>query len=106
MYTVKVSIPNSSGKVKVGMLADVMLVTEKVEDALVIPAESVMQSDDENYVYVANGNKAEKKVVETGVTDGKRIQIISGVEEGDEIIVDGKEYLSEKNNDIKITSNK
>ncbi len=104
MFTVKVSIPNDKGKIKVGMLADVVLTTDKVADALVIPASSVLQSGDEQYVYVANGSKAEKKTIETGVTDGERIQVLSGINEGDKIIVEGKEYLSDKNNDIKITS--
>ena len=104
MFTVKVSIPNDKGKIKVGMLADVVLTTDKVADALVIPASSVLQSGDEQYVYVANGNKAEKKIIETGVTDGERIQVLSGINEGDKVIVEGKEYLSDKNNDIKITS--
>lgn len=104
MFTVKVSIPNENGKIKVGMLAEVLLTTEKVNDALVVPSNSIMQSGDEQYVYVADGNKAVKKIVELGVTDGEKIQIISGVNEGDKIIVDGKEYLSDKNTDIKITS--
>lgn len=104
MFTVKISIPNENGKIKVGMLADVLLTTEKVSDALVVPADSVMQSGDKQYVYIANGNKAEKKVIEAGVTDGDRIQILSGLEAGNKVIVEGKEYLSDKNTDIKITS--
>lgn len=104
MFTVKVSIPNESGKIKVGMLADVQLTTEKVADALVVPSDSILQSGEKQYVFVANGNKAEKKEVETGVTDGERIQILSGVEEGNNVIVEGKEYLSDKNADIKITT--
>ena len=104
MFTVKVSIPNSDGKIKVGMLADVLITTERVEDVLTVPADSIMQTDDECYVYTANGEKAEKKVVETGVTDGESIEILSGLKLGDKVIVEGKEFISEKNNDIKIIS--
>lgn len=104
MYTVKVTIPNSDGKIKVGMMADVLLVTDKVENALVIPQNALLQSGDEMYVYTADGSKAVKKTVETGVTDGEMVEILSGLSSGDMVIVDGKEYLSEKNNDIKVVS--
>lgn len=104
MFTVKVSIPNHDGNIKVGMLADVRITTEKVEDTLVIPADSVLKADDECYVYVANGEKAEKKTVETGVTDGENIEILSGIKSGDKVIVEGKDFISEKNNKIKIVT--
>lgn len=104
MFTVKVSIPNSDNKIKVGMLADVRLVTDKSDNVLVIDENSILKSGDETYVYVAKGKKAEKKVITTGASDGEKIEVLSGLNDGDKVVVDGKEYLSDKNNEIKITS--
>lgn len=102
MYPVKVSINNADGKIKVGMMADVSLVTDKVDGVLTILQNSVLKSGDKEYVYVADGKKAVKKDIETGITDGKNVEVLSGISEGDKVITDGKEYLSETNNDIKI----
>ncbi len=102
MYPVKVSINNADGKIKVGMMADVSLVTDKVDGVLTISQNSVLKSGDKEYVYVADGKKAVKKDIETGITDGKNVEVLSGISEGDKVITDGKEYLSETNNDIKI----
>ena len=104
MFTVKVSIPNSDGKIKVGMLADIIITTEKVEDTLIIPADAVFQDNDKYCVYIADGEKAIKKNVETGVTDGESIEILSGIKSGDKVIVEGKDFISEKNNKIRIVT--
>lgn len=102
MYTVKVLIENPENKIKVGMFADIVLETESVADALVIPNDSVMQTDDEYYVYVVNGDVAEKRVVATGVSNNEFTQIVNGLNQNETVVVSGKEYLSENNNKIKI----
>lgn len=102
MYTVKIMIENPENKIKVGMFADITLETESVENALVIPNDAVMQSDEEYYVYVAKDGISEKRTVITGITDDEYVQIVKGLEQGETVIVSGKEYLSEKNNKIKI----
>ncbi len=104
MYTVRVTMDNAENKLKVGMFADITLITASVDEAVVIPSEAVMQSGDELYVYVANGDKAEKRVVTTGIEEGDYVQINSGINIGDKVIVSGKDYISETNNSIKIVS--
>jgi len=102
MYLVKVTFPNADGKVKLGMLADVYLATAGAKDVLTVDANAVFLSGDKNYVYVIHGNKAEKKEVTTGVSDGKRTEIVSGIKEGDKVVVDGKDFITETNNLINI----
>ncbi len=103
MYLVRVSVPNSDSKLKVGMFADITLVTdESAENTLSVPSESILQEDDVYYVYVVSGDTAEKRVIETGVTDGIYTQVLSGVEIGEQVVVDGKEYISEVNNIVNI----
>ena len=47
-----------------------------------------------------------KKVkVTTGVSDDEYTEITKGLSKGDKVIVDGKDYLSETNNEINITGN-
>lgn len=103
MYTVRVSVPNDDETLKIGMFADITLLTEQsVTDALSVPTASVMQDEEGYYVYTVSGSIAEKKPVTPGVSDGEYTQIIDGIEEGDEIVCEGKEYISEKNNSVNV----
>lgn len=103
MYTVRVSVPNESDNLKVGMFADITLLTQQSQsEALSVLSTSVLQETDGYYVYKVTGNEAEKIQVVIGVTDGTYTQIIEGIEEGDVIVADGKEYISEKNNIVNI----
>lgn len=58
-----------------------------------IPEDAVISLDGQDVVYVANGNRAQSKHVVTGLSDGKNIEIISGLKRGDRIIVSGHHRL-------------
>ncbi len=102
MFTVKVAIPNEDGKIKIGMLADVSLVVDKAKNALAIDSSAIINKNGKNFVYVAKDGKAVKKEVELGISNGEITEITKGLKEGDKVITDGKEFLSDKNNKIKI----
>ncbi len=103
MYTVRVSVPNSDDKLKVGMFADVVLLTEKsAKNVAAVPAKAILQEDESYYVYVAKGTEAEKREIVPGVSDGEYTEIKSGLAEGEKVVIDGKEYLSETNRAINI----
>ena len=94
-YPVKIEIPNSDGALKKGMVAKVNFIQERNPAAIVVPRNVVLENEDEKYVYVANGEIANKVVVETGIDNGEYIEISSGINEGDAVIVTGQSYLSE-----------
>lgn len=103
MYVVRVSVPNSDNALKVGMFADVTLVTsEGEENALCVPTGAIVQLEEGNYVFVVKENLAEKVWVECGVTDGEYTQIVAGLDKGDIVVCDGKDYISETNNAVNI----
>lgn len=103
MYVVKVSIP-SEENIKDGMIAEVVLTTGAAKDVIIIPQDSIFVTDEESYVYVAEGDRAVKKVITTGLTNETYAEVISGLAEGDAVITEGKDFLSEKNNLIRIIS--
>lgn len=106
LYKVHIAIPNGEGKIKVGMIADITLTLKESESVISIPSEAIMQDGDEFYVYLADaeGKTAVKTVVEKGIENSEMTEITNGVNAGDKVILKGKEYLSEKNNKIKITN--
>ncbi len=105
LYTVKISVPNPDGILKSGMIAKLNLVTEEKENTITIPSEALIQSDDGEFsVYTANGDKAERKDVKTGISNDEFTEITSGLKPGDKVIVKGKDYLTDDNNQIRIVS--
>ncbi|MBQ8108078.1 MAG: efflux RND transporter periplasmic adaptor subunit [Ruminococcus sp.] len=71
----------------VGQLADVILIQDKAEDAVVISNNLIKKVDGEKVVYVLkNGEKTPVKV-EVGLETGSQSEIISGISEGDELIL-------------------
>lgn len=104
MYTVRVTVDNADGKLMVGMPAEITLTTDTAVDAVAIPSDALLEdADGKTYVYIAKDNKAERRDVEVGIENADLAQIVSGIKAGDKVIVVGKEYISEKNNEINIT---
>jgi len=103
MYQVSINIENKDNTLKEGMFADIRLTLSDSENALVIPSEAIMEDKDgSKFVYVANDDKAVRADIELGIVNDEVTEVISGISDGDQIIVSGKEYLSEKNNKIRI----
>ena len=103
LYKVKVSIDNSENSANVGMVADVKLTTASLEDIIKIPSAALINAKGSYYVYVTDGKTAKKTPVITGVSDGVYTQIVSGISEGDKVVIDGKDFLSEQNNEVNVT---
>ena len=75
--------------IRAGYSANASIELEKKEDILVID-EGLLRFDDKNddkpYVEVETGDqKFEKRFIEVGISDGKNIEIISGLKEDDKI---------------------
>lgn len=103
LYAVKVSIANGDNLLKVGMFADIRLTLETSENVAYIPLDAVLQEDDTMYVYVTDGTTATRREVTLGISDGEYTEVTGGLSAGEQIVVKGKEYLSETNNLVNIT---
>lgn len=71
----------------VGQLADVILVLDKVENAIVISNNLIKKVDGEKVVYVLRDGEKVAVTVETGLETGSQTEILSGINEGDELIL-------------------
>lgn len=60
----------------------------KEQKANVLPLTAVKQDGEENYVFVVNEKKAERREVKVGSVSNEMIEIVSGVEADDKVIVD------------------
>jgi RND family efflux transporter MFP subunit len=85
---VEIDVPNKDGKLSPGMYADVSLNIHRSGNALVVPAQGVDQTGTQPFVMLVDStNKVERRLVRLGITTANRIEILSGVSEGDKVIV-------------------
>ncbi|MBI2059514.1 MAG: efflux RND transporter periplasmic adaptor subunit [Nitrospirae bacterium] len=72
-----------------GMTANVTMKAEARKGVLVLPAEAIRQEDGHAVVSVPGPTPRQpgSRSVETGVTDGKRVEIRSGLAEGDVVLM-------------------
>lgn len=90
-YTVEISVEGELEQLYGGMTADVIFVTEEKEDVLYVSRKAIVEENGKTYVYrkTALGGR-ELAEVETGITNGVDIEILSGLEEGDTIYLASK----------------
>lgn len=84
-------VPNPEGKLRISMTTQVYIVLEQAKDALIIPATAL---NDVNYadktavvqVVDSNGSVTDKNV-KFGINNNINVQIISGLKEGEQVVV-------------------
>jgi multidrug efflux pump subunit AcrA (membrane-fusion protein) len=60
---------------------------------VLVPAEAIVHDGDETAVYVAAGNKAQRRPVMLGIIDKDHAEVLSGVKPGEQIITHGQAGL-------------
>lgn len=72
-----------------GTFAEVLVTTDYLDDALLIPTQAVVQSITEQIVYVSEKGTAVRKVIETGERTSDMVHVLSGIEKGDTVLTTG-----------------
>lgn len=104
LFSVKINVPNPDGALKGGMFADVEIVTQRIDDVLAVPTDTVLNQDNEAYVYVVDGETAVKTQVVTGSTDEQYTEILSGLAAGQQVVQKGKDFLKEDQCAVKVVA--
>ncbi len=89
-YEVDVLPKEKADFMRSGMTANVTFVVASKKDVLIVPAEGVNQADSRTMVLVpdpAGKKKPLAKEVTTGISDGKRVEIVSGLKEGESVLL-------------------
>ena len=86
-YYGKLVVPNERGVLRIGMTTHNTIVIGSVRDALIVPAMAVEYGGGKARVKVLDGDRVVVREVKTGLSDNLNIQIVSGLEEGEEVIL-------------------
>lgn len=93
-FTVEITPLDEEGLLRSGMFADVSILADERQDTLLVPRDALVQTPDQQpAVYVVEGGTARLRPVEVGLSDGNRIEILSGLEEGETLIIAGQPNL-------------
>ena len=85
---VEIDVPNDKYKLQPGMYADVRLQVQNHPNALTVPIQAVQQENGKSQVLVLDQhNRVQPREIETGLEDPRRVEILSGLNEGDRVIV-------------------
>lgn len=72
-----------------------MDITTAEEDALVVPVEALVEQDEGNSVWLVKNGESTRVPVQTGISDGLTVQIKSGLELDDQVILNPPADLAE-----------
>ncbi len=90
---IRVTVPNENGQLKPGMPAYVSIKNKDVK-ALTLPSDAVLRDGKMNVIWLHTGKNIFKmKMVETGLESGDRIEIKSGIQNGDVVVMRGAYLL-------------
>ncbi|HPN36146.1 MAG TPA: efflux RND transporter periplasmic adaptor subunit [bacterium] len=81
--------PNPDGRIKPGAFAQVRITLQKLEDALMIPSESLIPDAQNQSVFVVRNGRAFDKTVVIGLRTADKVQIVSGLAAGDTVMTTG-----------------
>lgn len=85
---VRANIDNQSLKLRPGMLLQIRL-QKAALNTLTLPEASLVPIEDKHYVFVIEDNKAVRKPVDIGLRKPGFVQITSGLNVGEEVVVEG-----------------
>jgi len=102
-FRVEIPVPGLDGKVKPNMVAKVRINDYTNENALLIPQSVVSENAaGEQYIYVVQPQGEDenptvaKAIIKTGLTQGDYIEVLDGIAEGTEIIIEGARSVRDK----------
>jgi macrolide-specific efflux system membrane fusion protein len=98
MFAATIQIPNRDGRLLWGMNADAEVTVLAVRGVLTLPTSAVKTANGTSQVTIQDGDKLVSWDVEVGANDGSKVQIIAGLDEGEEVVVQRRASSSSSSN--------
>ncbi len=92
---IKAVVPNPRRQLSAGMFAEARLATEVRPKAVVVPEDALLPLQGAFFVWVSKESKATRRQVGIGVRTPGFVEVKSGVEAGEQVVVGGQERLFE-----------
>jgi RND family efflux transporter MFP subunit len=84
-------VPNTGQQLRPGLYVRVSLDLETHPDALVVPIDAIANDLNDSYVFVVDAkNIAHRRPVTRGLTDGRQVELLTGVTAGEQVVTVGQ----------------
>lgn len=92
-----IKIQNFRKSLLPGMMASIKIPLSVTENAIAVPDDAVITSpDNKNFLYIIDKDSiAFKIMVTTGISSGKKIEIVKGLKGDENVVVSGQEMLKD-----------
>jgi membrane fusion protein (multidrug efflux system) len=90
----EITLDNKEQLLRSGQIVLVRLTRRILKDAIMVPLLAVIPMEDSKAVYVVNSTKAARREVELGFIKGDHVQVKSGLEAGDRLIIAGHRFIA------------
>jgi hypothetical protein len=93
---VRIEVPNTSGELRLGMYADVVVAGASGTSTPRVPRNAVQNVGDRTVVYLANPKEPGKFIerqVRLGQSSGEQVEVVSGVQSGDVVVTEGSFFV-------------
>jgi multidrug efflux pump subunit AcrA (membrane-fusion protein) len=93
-----VQLPNPGERLKPGGTVRVAIIAETIQNTIVVPAAAILNSDEggPKAMVIDKGSVAHERKISVGVRQGDRVQIVSGLAAGDQVVTSGGLGLEDK----------
>jgi multidrug efflux pump subunit AcrA (membrane-fusion protein) len=81
---------NADQRLRVGQAVNLYVETERAENALAIPHEAILEEGGRPLAFVQVGGETfQKRDLTLGIREGNWVQILSGIQEGERVVIKG-----------------
>jgi membrane fusion protein (multidrug efflux system) len=88
--SVRAEIDNADKRLKPGLFIEVEINAGQVDNAVIVPEQTLVVRGDRVFVYAVEDNKAVMKPVKTGLRQAGKVQIVEGLTVGETVVTDGQ----------------
>lgn len=93
VFPVEISVKNN-GNLKAGLSAHASVAARA--KGVVVPVSAIVQDSGKSYVFVIKDNRAERRIVKTGLKNDQEIQILNGLDKGERVAVTNVKSLTDQ----------
>jgi len=87
IYPTDVKLEDSDATLRTGMSCKVEIIIAQYEDVVYVPVQAVLRVGGKHTVFVVKDGTTEERTVEAGLDDNHMIRIVSGLEEGEVVLM-------------------
>lgn len=92
---VDIEMKDSIENIRPGYDLDIKIVTDSKDNTILIPKDSIFDMEGKHFVFVNTDNKAELREVKKGLESQRQVEVISGLKEGEVVILSPDEKIEE-----------